>query len=130
MRFENSNLEGGGRLGGGGRGVGLGAGADGLADLGGVQVVVDESVYDVGEVALDDGVADDLQGAAQQSADPLHEVDDLLLGGVAGEEVVDVLDDVHADVAHEVPRLLGGGPGRGGEAEHGEGELVHGGGHG
>ena len=61
---------------------------------------------------------------------PLHEVDDLLLGGVAGEEVVDVLDDVHADVAHEVPRLLGGGPGRGGEAEHGEGELVHGGGHG
>ena len=69
MRFENSNLEGGGRRGGGGRGVGLGAGADGLADLIGVQVVVDETVDDVGEVALDDGVADDLQGAAQQSAD-------------------------------------------------------------
>ena len=62
-------LEGGGRRGGGGRGVGLGAGADGLADLGGVEVVVDEAVDDVGEVALDDGVADDLQGAAQQSAD-------------------------------------------------------------
>ena len=69
MRFENSNLEGGGCRGGGGRGVGLGTGADGLADLGGVQVVVDESVDDVGEVALDDGVADDLQGATQQSAD-------------------------------------------------------------
>ena len=69
MRFENSNLEGGGCRGGGWRGVGLGAGADGLADLGGVQVVVDESVYDVGKIALDDGVADDLQGAAQQSAD-------------------------------------------------------------
>ena len=69
MRFENSNLEGGGCRGGGGRGVGLGAGADGLADLGGVQVVVDESVYDVGKIALDDGVADDLQGATQQSAD-------------------------------------------------------------
>ena len=63
------SLEGGGRRGGGGRGVGLGAGADGLADLGGVEVVVDEAVDDVGEVALDDGVADDLQGAAQQSAD-------------------------------------------------------------
>ena len=62
-------LECGGRRGGGGRGVGLGAGADGLADLGGVEVVVDEAVDDVGEVALDDGVADDLQGAAQQSAD-------------------------------------------------------------
>ena len=61
---------------------------------------------------------------------PLHEVNDLLLAGVAGQEVVDVLDDVHADVADQVPRLLGGGPGRGGEAEHGEGELVHGGGHG
>ena len=69
MRFKNSNLEGGGRRGGGGRGVGLGAGADGLADLIGVQVVVDETVDDVGEVALDDGVADDLQGAAQQSTD-------------------------------------------------------------
>ena len=63
------SLEGGGRRGGGGRGVGLGAGADGLADLGGVEVVVHEAVDDVGEVALDDGVADNLQGAAQQSAD-------------------------------------------------------------
>ena len=45
----------------GGGGVGLGAHADVLTHLAGVQVVVHQAVDDLGEVVLDDGVADLLQ---------------------------------------------------------------------
>ena len=52
--------------------------------------------------------------------DLLDEVHDLLLGGVAGDELVDVSHDVHADVACEViPGLREGG---GAEDKKGETE--------
>ena len=44
-----------------GSGVGLGAHADVLTHLAGVQVVVHQAVNDLGEVVLNDGVADLLQ---------------------------------------------------------------------
>ena len=48
----------------------------------------------------------------------LDEVHDLLLGGVAGDEVIQVLHDVHTDAAGQViPRL---DEGRGCEDERGE----------
>ena len=51
--------------------------------------------------------------------DLLDEVHDLLLGGVAGDELVDVGHDVHADVACEIiPGLR-----EGGGAEDKEGET-------
>ena len=51
--------------------------------------------------------------------DLLDEVHDLLLGGVAGDELVDVGHDVHADVARQIiPGLR-----EGGGAEDKEGET-------
>lgn len=52
--------------------------------------------------------------------DLLDEVHDLLLGGVAGDELVDVGHDVHADVACQlIPGLR---EGRGAKDEEGETE--------
>ena len=50
----------------------------------------------------------------------LDEVDNLLLGGVAGDEVVQVLHDVHADAAGQLISWLD--QGRGSEDERGEDE--------
>ena len=51
--------------------------------------------------------------------DLLDKVHDLLLGGVAGDELVDVGHDVHADVACQlIPGLR-----EGGDAEDEEGET-------
>ena len=104
---------------------------DGVADLLGVQIVVDEAVDDGGELALHQGVALLLQGGAQEAAQGvaqlLEELHDLVLGGVAGDEVVEVGDDVDADGAGELVPALGHGHGgghEGGEEEEGCLHLV------
>ena len=103
---------------------------DGVADLLGVEVVVDEAVDDGGELALHQGVALLLDAGpekpAQGVAQLLEELHDLVLGGVAGDEVVEVGDDVDADGAGELVPALGDGEGgghQGGEEE--EGHLHH-----
>ena len=92
---------------------------DGVADLLGVEVVVDEAVDDGGELALHQGVALLLQGGAQEAAQGvaqlLEELHDLVLGGVAGDEVVEVGDDVDADGAGQLVPGLGDGEGGGHE---------------
>ena len=68
MRFVLQLLEAGQSGGagtGGGSGGGGGAHADTGAHLGGVQVVIDQAVDDLGEVVLDDGVTDLLQGGVK-----------------------------------------------------------------
>jgi len=80
------------------------------ADLGGVQVVVDESFDDGGELAGDQQVAGGFKSGdelSQGMADFLDKVNDLLLGGVAGDEVVQVSHDVHTDVAGQLVARLG-----------------------
>ena len=69
MRFvlpllEASHPDGSLTRGGGGGGRG-GAHADAGAHLGGVQVVIDQAVDDLGEVVLDDGVTDSLQSGVK-----------------------------------------------------------------
>ena len=53
------------------------------------------------------------------ATDLLNEVNDLLLGGVAGDELVDVSHDVHAYVASQLVSSLG----EGGGAEDKEGKT-------
>merc|ERR1712038_2057007 len=81
-------------------------GPDGLADLPGLQVVVDDIVYDVGELAAQHHLAHLHQVRAEQVTQPLtdavHPLDHLVLCGVAGQPRVDVGDDVDADGAEEV----------------------------
>jgi len=75
------------------------------ADLGGVQVVVDEGIDDGGQLGLHDEIAGVFKVRDQLSesmADLLNEIDNLLLGGVARDEVVEVRHDVHADAAGEL----------------------------
>ena len=56
----------------------------------------------------------------------LHKLDDLVHGGVAGDPLVDVGDNIHADVAEDVLGLLGlASLGGGGEDEEGEGDSDH-----
>ena len=57
---------------------------------------------------------------------PLDKVDDVVHGGVAGDPLVDVGDNVHADVTQEVLGLLCLATGdQGGEEEQSGGELHH-----
>ena len=92
--------------------------------LGGIHVVVHEGINDGGKLRLDDEVTGGFKvrnELAESVADlggnktkvktrlplllPAHlldEVDNLLLGGVAGDEVVQVLHDVHADAAGQL----------------------------
>ena len=59
----------------------------------------------------------------------LHELDDLIQGGVAGDPLVDVSDNIHAEVAEEVFGLLGlVTRHQGGEEEEGGGQVKHHGG--
>ena len=101
---------------------------------------MDESVDDGGNLGLDDEVTGgfkvrnelaervaDLGGNKTEDKIPLlipahllDEVDNLLLGGVAGDEVVQVLHDVHADAAGQL--ISGLDEGRGSEDERGEDE--------
>ena len=98
---------------------------------------MDESVDKGGDLALDDEVArrlevgDDLAQAGAElerlfinscydtCPDLLDEVHDLLLRGVAGDELVDVSHDVHADVTSQLVSSLR----EGGGAEEEEGET-------
>merc|ERR1719489_545275 len=100
--------------------------ADGGADLLGVEVVVDQAVNDGWQLGLHQGVALLLDArpekAAQSVAKLLEELHDLVLGGVAGDEVVQVGDDVDADGTGELVPALGDGDGgghQGGEEEEG-----------
>ena len=80
------------------------------ADLGRVQVVIHESLDDGWELASDQQVAGGLESGddlSQGMANLLDKVNDLLLGGVAGDEVVQVGHDVGADVAGELVARLG-----------------------
>jgi len=80
------------------------------AHLSWVQVVVDQSFDDSGKLARHQQVAGCLESTddlAEGMANLLHKVNDLLLCGVAGDEVVQVSDDVHADVAGELVASLG-----------------------
>merc|ERR1712223_1160925 len=91
----------------------LRAGGDVGADLLRVQVVVDQAVDDGGQLGLHQRVALLLQGspekAAQGVAQLLGELHDLVLCGVAGDEVVQVGDDVDAEGAGQlVPGLRDG----------------------
>merc|ERR1719205_178107 len=127
LRFVLQLLEAGqsGGAGGVGGGGGGGAHADTGAHLGGVQVVIDQAVDDLGEVVLDDGVTDLLQGGVKrkQGAEPLNELDDVIHGGVAGDPLVNVGDNVHTDVTQEVLGLLDlAGLGGGGDDQEREGD--------
>ena len=100
--------------------------ADGVADLLWVEVVVDQPVDDGGQLGLHQGVALLLDAGpekpAQGVAQLLEELHDLVLGGVAGDEVVEVGDDVDADGAGQLVPALGhglGGGHKGGEEEEG-----------
>merc|ERR1712137_741961 len=83
---------------------------------------MDEGVDEGGDLALDDEVAGRLKvgnDLSEASAELLDEVHDLLLGGVAGDELVNVGHDVNTDVACElIPGLR-----EGGGAEDKEGET-------
>ena len=60
---------------------------------------------------------------------PLNEVDDVVHSGVAGDPLVQICDNVHADVTQEVLGLLSlGGLGGGGEDQEGGDQLHHHGG--
>merc|ERR550517_558260 len=100
--------------------------ADGVADLLWVEVVVDQPVDDGGQLGLHQGVAMLLDAGpektAQGVAQLLEELHALVLGGVAGDEVVEVGDDVDADGAGQLVPALGhglGGRHEGGEEEEG-----------
>merc|ERR1719352_2160304 len=100
--------------------------ADGVADLLGVEVVVDQAVNDGRQLGLHQRVALLLDArpekAAQGVTKLLEELHDLVLCGVAGDEVVQVGDDVDADGAGELVPALGDGDGgghQGGEEKEG-----------
>ena len=57
---------------------------------------------------------------------PLDEVDDLIHSSVAGDPLVNVGDNVHADVTQEVLGLLDLAGLGGGDDQKGEGDRVHG----
>ena len=88
---------------------------DGVADLLWVEVVVDQPVDDGRQLGLHQGVALLLdrgpEKASQGVAELLEELHDLVLGGVAGDEVVEVGDDVDADGAGQLVPALGHGLG-------------------
>merc|ERR1711971_1405601 len=87
--------------------------ADGVADLLGVEVVVHQAVNDGRQLGLHQGVALLLDArpekAAQGVAQLLEELHDLVLCGFAGDEVVQVGDDVDADGTGELVPALGDG---------------------
>ena len=58
----------------------------------------------------------------------LHERDDLIQGGVAGDPLVDVCDSIHAEVAEEVLGLVGLVTRHKGGEEEGRGQPQHHGG--
>ena len=103
-------------------------GPDGDADSLGIQVVTHEAIDDGRQVVLEHGVAVGFnlggsQKVAQQMAQLLGEVDDVLLSGGVHDEVVNVGHDVHADGTGEGVGGLGGGEGSGQEGGEQEDDL-------
>ena len=130
---ENISLEScGGGGGGGGGGRSRRAGTYGNTHFCGVQVVVDKGLNDGWQVVFEQGDALVLQilGAQETShgVAQLPEIpDDLILGRLGCDEVVNISHDVDADVTGEVVLILGEGEGRGQQGGEDEGGL-HGGG--
>merc|ERR1712112_605380 len=88
---------------------------DGVADLLRVEVVVDEAVDDGGQLGLHQRVALLLDGSPEKASESvaklLEEGHNLVLSGVAGDEVVEVGNDVDADRASQLVPALGHGLG-------------------
>merc|ERR1712140_36792 len=88
---------------------------DGVAHLLWVEVVVDEAVDDGGQLGLHQRVALLLDGSPEKASEGvaqlLGEGHNLVLSGVAGDEVVEVGDDVDADRAGQLVPALGHGLG-------------------
>merc|ERR1719288_432430 len=88
---------------------------DGVADLLRVEVVVDEAVDDGGQLGLHQRVALLLDGGPEKASEGvaklLEEGHNLVLSGVAGDEVVEVGDDVDADRTGQLVPALGHGLG-------------------
>merc|ERR1719234_2955818 len=107
----------------------LWAQSDGVANLLWVQVVIHDLVNDSGKLRLHESIALLLQACPQQAAKGVANLfckcNNLVLGGVAGDEVVQVGDDVDADRAGQLIPALGdkgkgrGNKGRGAEEEKG-----------
>ena len=121
----------GGRSSGGGGGSRR-AGPYGSTHFCGVQVVVDKGLNDGGQVVFEEGDALFLKilGAQESShgVTQLPEIsDDLILGRLGCDEVVNISHDVDTNVTGEVALVLGEGEGRGQEGGEDEGGL-HGGG--
>merc|ERR1719412_410836 len=80
------------------------AGPDGGADLGGVEVIVDQAVDDVGQLGLHQRDAERLQGGVDGSqgvADLLDKLEYFVNGGVARQKLVNIGDHVHTYVAQQ-----------------------------
>merc|ERR1719234_2431343 len=104
----------------------LWAQSDGVANLLWVQVVIHDLVNDSGKLRLHESIALLLQACPQQTAkgvaDLFCKCNNLVLCGVAGDEVVQVGDDVDADRTGQLVPALGDGDGgghQGGEEEEG-----------
>jgi len=99
------------------------------ANLGWVEVVVDEAIDDGGEIVLDQGLADGLQTGIDKSkgsAKPLDKLDDFLFSWVTGDPFVQILDNIHANVTQEILGLdIHGGLAHTNEAHDSEDGLVH-----
>merc|ERR1719234_976145 len=89
----------------------LWAQSDGVANLLWVEVVIHNLVNDSRKLRLHQSIALRLQACPQQAtkgvADLFCECNNLVLCGVAGDEVVKVGDDVHADGASQLIPALG-----------------------
>merc|ERR1719234_1565980 len=105
----------------------LWAQSDGVANLLWVKVVIHNLVNDSRKLRLHEGIALCLKACPQQATKGVAylfcKCNNLVLGGVAGDEVVKVGDDVHADRASQIIPALGdkgkggGKKGRGAEEE-------------
>merc|ERR1719266_89785 len=101
--------------------------SNGVANLLWVQVVIDDLVNDPRKLRLHESIALRLKGCPQQATKGVAylfcKCNNLVLGGVAGDEVVEVGDDVQADRAGQVIPALGdkgkGGGEKGKGAEDG-----------
>lgn len=117
--------------GGGGGGRGRIAHPNTGANLVRVEVVVHQAVDDIGQLGLDQWLTESLQGGVDgsqsftelkifqylilssqsQTSHPLNKVDYVVHGLVAGQPLVDVGDDVDANVAEQILGLFVGGLG-------------------
>merc|ERR1711890_71356 len=92
------------------------------ADLLWIEVVVHEGIDDGRNILLEEGVAHDLdlgivEDCSERVTNVHGEVKNLLLSGVAGDEVVDVGHHIDADTADKLVGSVGDSEGGGEEEE-------------